>query len=116
MRLFFWTRSLLGLLFPWYGALGVQQMAGEVARQCQGNLWRCVAPRTRGMSIAEIRGYTRAFAGSGVMGEVERMIRRRGLNSAVGRQVADAAIDQLVIMVLRDVLCEPPPATRTLAA
>ena len=117
MRSVFSTNYLLALLFPWYHALLVTQVAGEVARQCRASLSQRVVPRTAGMSIAEIRGYVRAHAAGCVRNEVERTGHRRCLRSAVEKRVVDAAVDQLVVMVARDVFCgEPSAATRTMAA
>jgi hypothetical protein len=68
------------------------------------------------MSIAEIRGYVRAYAAGCVRNEAEQTIHRRCLKSAVEKRIVDAAINQLVVMVARDALCGEPAAARTKAA
>ena len=109
--------DVLARFLPWYNTRLVTQVAGEVARQCRGTLWQRVSRRTAGMSVSEMRGYVRAHAASHVRNEVALASRRRRLRSALQKQVVDAAVDQLVVMVARDVLCGVPPAgTRTMAA
>jgi hypothetical protein len=109
--------SLLSSLSSWHNAHVVEQMAGEVARQCGARLGGQVYQRTENMSIAEIRGYVSAIAAGCVGGEVDRAISGRRLKPAMRSRVADAAVDQLVRMVAHDVLAfEPQARARTMAA
>jgi hypothetical protein len=69
------------------------------------------------MSIAEIRGYARAQAAGCVGTEVEQVFRYRRLKTALQNRVTDAAVDQLVSLIVHDVLSEPPMViARTMAA
>jgi hypothetical protein len=109
--------SLLSFLSPWHNAHVVEQMAGEVARQCGACLGRRVYQRTENMSIAEIRGYVSAIAAGCVDGEVSQAISHRRLKPAMRSRVTNAAVDQLVHMVAHDVLAfEPQAHARTMAA
>ena len=117
MRLKSPANSILRLLFPWHGFHSVEQVAGEVARQCRASLLRRVYQRTVNMSVAEIRGYVRAQAAGYVGDEVDQVLCRRRLKPALRNRVADAAINQLVGMIAHDVLSgEPSASTRPLAA
>ena len=117
MRMKFPTTSFFRLLFPWRHVPLVEQAAGEVARQCRSRLWGRVCRRTANMSIAEIRGYVRAQAAGCVAGEVDYVLCHRCLKPALRNRVVDAAVDQLVSMVARDILSREPPAnTKTMAA
>jgi hypothetical protein len=69
------------------------------------------------MSTAEVRGYARAYAASYVMAETEHVFRSRRIRPALQGEVADAAVDQLVSMIARDVLRgEPIASVRPMAA
>ncbi len=96
--------NLLGVLFPWYDAYLVTQVAGEVARECRADLWNRVQLRLANMSIAQIRGYVRAYAAGCVGLEVRQAAARRNLRHGLFARVEKAAIDQLVGMIARDVL------------
>ena len=50
---------LASILFPWRKAQLIEQAAGEVARECQPEVWRLVCRQIGSFSIAEIRGYVR---------------------------------------------------------
>lgn len=95
---------ILERLFPWRHTQVVEQIAGEVARQCQSELWQRVGQQTAEMSVAEIRGYVRAHAVGLLEQEVDRALLRRGLNHRLHGRVIDAAVSQLVGMVAHDVL------------
>ena len=96
--------NILGVLFPWYDAYSVTQVAGEVARECRAGLWKRVHLRLANMGIAEIRGYVRAYAAGCVGLEVRQVAERRNLRQGLYARVTDAAVDQLVSMIARDVL------------
>jgi hypothetical protein len=69
------------------------------------------------MSIAEMRGYARAQAAGYVDDEVERALYRRHLKPSLRGRIADAAVEQLVGMLVHDFLSSIPPAnTNTMAA
>ena len=113
------TAGFLKLLFPWHSIHLVEQVASEVAQQCRAGLWRRVYRRTADMSIAQVRGYTRAQAAGCVGGEVDRTLHERRLNlkPALRDRVVQSAIDQLVAMVVHDVLSNQlPTSTKTIAA
>lgn len=117
MRPKFSTAGFLSVLFPWRNSHVVEQVAGEVARECRSSLWQRVYLRTANMSPAELRGYVRAQAAGFVGSEVEQAIRRRRLRIDLRSRLIDASVDQLVNMVAHDVLCgEPPARVRTMAA
>ena len=102
--------SNLGRLFramlPWHNAVLAEQLAGEVARECRANLGQLVHHRTSDMSIAETRGYVRAQSAGYVADEVNHILCQRHVKPALRKRIADMAVDQLVGMVVRDVLCE----------
>ncbi len=95
----------------------IELAGGEVARACHASLWREIEMRTSLMSVAEIRGYVRAFAHARIVSEVELAIERRKLDRSVRHSVADVAVDQLIAMVLHDVLSAPATESpRSMAA
>jgi hypothetical protein len=117
MRLAFSLGRFVARLFPWRDGRLVEQLAGEVARQCQGGLWRRVCRRAADMSTAEVRGYARAHAASYVMAETEHVFRSRRIRPALQGEVADAAVDQLVGMIARDAFrSESTASARPMAA
>jgi hypothetical protein len=71
--------NLLEYLLPWRRTRFVEQVAGEVARQCHASLWRRVGRHLGDMSLAQIRGYVRAQALECVEEEVGRTLHRRHL-------------------------------------
>ena len=117
MKANFSPSVFLTSLFPWHSCHIVEQVAGEVARECRNSVWQRVYHRTANMSLAEIRGYVRAQAKGFVDDEVERAIHRRHLKAKLRRRLIDASVDQLVVMVAHDVLASDPPVrTKALAA
>jgi hypothetical protein len=109
--------SLLTPLFPWSKARLIEQAGGEVARECHDRLWQRVRRQVAGMGISEIRGYVRAHAAGIAAAEVEQVLDRRSLTTAMRTRVLASGIDQLVSMAVRDALAEESPAdARTLAA
>jgi hypothetical protein len=69
------------------------------------------------MSIPAIRGYMRAQAGGCVGTRLDEVLARRRLESAMRPRVLEAAIEQLVAMVIHDVLAGAPAVNeRSLAA
>jgi hypothetical protein len=69
------------------------------------------------MSIATVRGYARALAGGRMASKVDEVLPRRHLAPTLRTKVIDAAIDQLVGMVVHDVLAGQLPAGgRSMAA
>jgi hypothetical protein len=71
--------NFLQYLFPWRRTRFVEQVAGEVARQCHASLLRRVGQHLEDMSLAQIRGYVRAQARECVEEEVGRTLHRRHL-------------------------------------
>jgi len=117
MSLKFSTTRLLSFLLPWHTSHVVEQVAGEVARECRSGLWQRVYRRTSNMSLAELRGYVRAQAAGFVGGEVDLAICRRHLGIDLRSRLIDASVDQLVNMAAHDVLSgETPAYAKTMAA
>jgi hypothetical protein len=115
----FTSSRFLNVLLPWRNDRLIEQAAGEVARQCQGDLWNKVCRRLDNMSLAEVRGYARAQAGEYAEAEVDLVLERRQLHPSLRARVLDSAIDQLIFMTVRTLLSrEPwsPAAPRSLAA
>jgi hypothetical protein len=109
--------DLLPPLLSWHRGYMVRLASGEVARACREGLARCVSCRAGEMSIAEIRGYVRARASVYIRDELDETICRRQINPGLRHAIAAAAIDQLVVTVLRDVLCgERTAVAKPLAA
>jgi hypothetical protein len=117
MSLNFSTARFLSFLLPWRTSHIVEQVAGEVARECRSGLWQRVYQRTANMSLAESRGYLRALAVGCVDNEVEQAICRRHLRTDLRSRLVDASVDQLINMVAHAVLTgEPPARVKTMAA
>jgi hypothetical protein len=111
------SHTFLTLLFSWSKARLIEQVGGEVARECHNQLWQRVRRQVAGMSVSEIRGYVRAHAAGIAAAEVEEVLDRRSLKSAMGARVLASSVDQLVSMAVRDALAEESSAdARTLAA
>jgi hypothetical protein len=105
------------LLFPWRRARLVDQVGGELARECRTALWRRVRGVVAGMSAAEARGYARAQAGGLAARHVDQAISRRSLSPLLRDGVLASGVDQLARMAVRDALSEPlPREVRTRAA
>jgi len=106
-----------GYWLPWQKSRLVEQVAGEVARQCRASLWQRMCQKTITMSVSEIKGYVRARAAGFVGNEVDLACMRRRLSAKLRSQVLASAIEQLTTMVIRDVLSDPIPGDiRTMAA
>jgi hypothetical protein len=97
--------GFFSLLLPWHNRQLVEQVGGEVARECRADIWQRGYRCTGSMSIAAIRGYVRAQAGGCVRSKVDQIASHHGLKPALRARVTDAAIEQLVGMVLHDFLC-----------
>jgi hypothetical protein len=113
----FSSGSLFSRLFPWRDRQMVEQVGGAIARECQADVWRRGYRCTGSMSIAAIRGYIRAQAGECVAAMVEQFAIHNRLKPALRARVEDAAINQLVGLVLHDFLSGVSPAEeKSLAA
>jgi hypothetical protein len=109
--------SLYALLFPWSRARLVEQVGGEVARECHAELWQRVRRQVAGMSTPELRGYARAHAAGVAAARVDEVLERRSLKPRLRGRVLASGIDQLVNMAVRDALIDESPAeARRLAA
>ena len=82
----------------------VRRLAGEVARQCRAALRNRVSRRSHGMSPAMLRGYIRAYAAALVAAEAAAAVTECGANVHLRSRVIDAATEQLVRVVCRDLL------------
>ena len=60
-KVMFLVDQLVDGIIQWIDAPLVRQSAGEVARECRDALWRHVSGRIRGMTVAQARGYLRAW-------------------------------------------------------
>ncbi len=108
--------SLLACLFS-HGRRRVEQIGGEVARQCRVALWRRVSHAAFGMSVAELRGYARAQAGDLAAAEVEISLGRHRLRESVREPILMAGIEQLVELIVHDAVAEESwSAARPIAA
>jgi hypothetical protein len=111
------TTKLFAFFFPWRQASLVSQVGGEVARQCRADFWQCVCLRVAGMEVAEIRGYVRALADGFIAIEVDQVLERRRLSTALRPHVVASAVEQLINLTVRDALSHVSPANvRPLAA
>jgi hypothetical protein len=109
--------SLFAFLFPWSKARLVEQVGGEVARECRAELWQRVRRQVAGMSVPELRGYVRAHAAGIAAIQVEQVLERRSLKPRLRARVLASGIEQLVSMAVRDALIEEVPLeARPLAA
>jgi hypothetical protein len=109
--------DFIASLFPWRQARLAEQAGGEVARLCRADLWRRICWGVRGMSVAETRGYARAYAAGFIAAEVDQVLGRHALNPTLRARAMAWGVDQLVAMAVRDALGEAPPAeARPLAA
>ena len=109
--------KLSAFLLPWRQTRLVSQVGGEVARQCHADFWQCVGSRVVGMEVAEIKGYVRAVADGFIVAEVDQVLNRRRLSTAVRSQVVASAVHQLINLTVRDALRHGSPANvRPLAA
>jgi len=111
------TFSRFKLLFPWQNRRLAEQIGGQLARECRADIWQCRHQRLAMMSIAAIRGYVRAEGGERLASKIDHILPRQNLKPALRKRVLDAATDQLIGMVLRDVLAGVTPiGQRSLAA
>ena len=107
----------LGFVFSRRQSRLAEQVGGEVARECRGDFWRCVGPQAAGMGMARVKGYVRALAEGFVVAEVDEVLERRRLNPALRARVVASAVEQLIVLAVRDWLSELAPAgARPLAA
>lgn len=98
--------GFLWRFLPSSGSDLIEQVAGEVARACRANLWHQISRGTLNMSVAEVRGYVRAYASRHVRAEAEQARSRRHLRRSQLQPLIEAATAQLVAMITRDVLSD----------
>jgi hypothetical protein len=111
------ANSLLNLLVPWHNRHLVDQLGGQLARECRGDLWQRGQRCLGSMTIAAVRGYARARASGCMAAKADQMLTERHLKSTLRARVIDAAVEQLVGMVVHDVLTGQLPADeRSMAA
>jgi hypothetical protein len=107
----------LTFLSPWRQGNLAAQAGGQLARQCQADVWRRVGRQLDGMSIAEVRGYVRAVAAEYAAEEVDRILDPRNFSPRLREKVLASGIDQIVHRTICDVLGELPQVdARPLAA
>ncbi|MEN6406655.1 MAG: hypothetical protein ABFC77_09300 [Thermoguttaceae bacterium] len=106
--------GIFGYFPPWRSTRLVQQAADEIVDQCRDDLWQRMRQPAATMSPPEIRGYVRALA----MGVVcERLSHADDVKPALRGRVAEAAVDQLIGMVVHGALSGVLPVkTATMAA
>jgi hypothetical protein len=86
----------------------VHQLADDVARRCRRTLWQRTCHETAMMSIPEIRGYVRAQASGLVEFEADAALANHDATGSLRGQIVDAALEQLIAMMIRDALSEQP--------
>jgi len=110
-------RGFLHALLPWYNEHLVEQLGGEVARDCRAAAWPRGAVLPEGLSPAAIRGYVRAQSGEFIEGQVEEILARRRAKPALRPRIEASAVAQLAALVLHDFLTgELPLEERPMAA
>jgi len=109
--------SLLSCLFFYRRSRRIEQIGGEIARQCRVALWRRVSGLAFDMSTAELRGYARAQAGDLAAAEAEISLARHRLRDSFREPILVAGIEQLVELIVHDAVGEQSwNASRPLAA
>lgn len=107
----------ISFLLPWQHNRLVEQLGGEVARECHADLWKCVRPHVMGMDVAETRGYVRARAEEFVVTSVDHVFERRRPNDSLRPRVVALAVEQIIHWVVRDALSDNSPVeARPMAA
>ncbi len=96
--------------WPWRRNRLIEQVGGEIARECREDLWGQVEHRIEGMSIPEARGYIRARAAGIVENFATGAMERRSLRPELRPRVLEAAVDRLVGLALHDALSVAVPA------
>jgi hypothetical protein len=97
------SEGVLDRLFVWLDNSLVHQTAGELARECHIALWEATSERAKEMSRDEARGYIRAFAPEFLVREVDLVVQRRRVRESLRKRILDAATEQVVELVLKDV-------------
>jgi len=111
------VRRVMAMFFPQYRARLIEQVGGEVARECRAGVWQCVRQQVGCMSVPEARGYVRAQAEWFAAVRVGPSLDRYSLKPSLRTQVLASGVEQLVAMIVRDSLREAVVAdARTLAA
>jgi len=111
------VRRLMAAFLPHYRARLIEQVGGEVARECRAGLWQIVRQPISGMNAPEARGYVRAQAAWFADVQVGPSLDRYALKPELRAEVLDSGIEQLVAMIVRDSLREAVVGdARTLAA
>ncbi|MCE5302163.1 MAG: hypothetical protein LLF97_03520 [Planctomycetaceae bacterium] len=99
--------GVFGYFTLWRNARLVEQAASQIVDQCRDDLWQRMRQPAATMSPPEIRGYVRALA----MGVVcEQLSRENQLKPALRGRVAEAAVDQLIGLVVHGALSGALPA------
>ncbi len=109
--------SLLARMFFRGRRHRIEQIGGEIARQCRVALWRRVSQAAFDMSAAELRGYARAQAGDLAAAEAEISLERHRLRESFREPILMAGIEQLVELIVHDAVGEQSwNAARPIAA
>lgn len=108
--------KILALLFSGHRKRLIDQLAGEAARDCRGQLWRGICRQIRSMTPSEIRGYARALAAGLIEETVEHVLERWNADTSLRDQVVASGIEQLMVMAVRDALSDPFVDEERLAA
>jgi hypothetical protein len=100
------SASLFARLFSRRHSRRIEQLGGEIARQCRVVLWRRVSRAAFEISAAELRGYARAMAGDLVAAETELSLKRHRLRESWREEAQAAGIEQLIELIVHDAVGE----------
>lgn len=107
----------LASVWPQFRFRLIEQVGGEVARECRASLWQTVRHQVARMSIPEARGYIRAQAAWIADRMVGPSLDHYALKADLRAEVLASGVDQLVAMVVRDAIGEAvAPARKRMAA
>jgi hypothetical protein len=99
-------RRTIAVVLPGYRTRLIEQVGGEVARECHASLWQDVRRQIFNMSIPEARGYVRAQAAWAADVIVGPSLDRYALKSTLRAEVLASGVEQLIAMIVRDSLGE----------
>jgi hypothetical protein len=110
-------RRILAIFFPQYRFRLIEQVGGEVARECRAGVWQSVRRQVCCMSAPEARGYVRAQAAWFAAVRVGPSLDHYSLKPSLRAQVLESGVQQLISMIIHDSLVEAAAVEpKTLAA
>jgi hypothetical protein len=99
-------RRILATVFPQFRNQLIEQVGGEIARECRAGLWQSVRRQVATMGIPEARGYVRAQASWFVPTAVGPTLDRYALKPTLRAEVLASGVEQLIAMLVREALSE----------